>query len=126
MQDKNNSKAVATVIVDISHEKVDRGFEYRVPDEMQERIAIGMEVKVPFGKGDHLRKAYVVDLQQNARYPYELKFVQEINEKAVSMESKILQLAYWMKNRYGSTLINCLKTVLPVMSLELESAFDAK
>ncbi|MGN0346873.1 MAG: primosomal protein N' [Lachnospiraceae bacterium] len=123
MQDKNNSKAVACVIVDISHEKVDRGFEYRVPEEMQERIAIGMEVKVPFGKGNHLRKAYVVDLQQNARYPYELKNVQEINEKAVSMESKILQLAYWMKNRYGSTLINCLKTVLPVKKKIKESTY---
>ena len=39
----------ASVIVDISHEKLDRVFQYRVPKELQNRLQAGMQVEVPFG-----------------------------------------------------------------------------
>ena len=37
------------VIVDISHEKLDRIFQYRIPEELQGKISTGMQVQVPFG-----------------------------------------------------------------------------
>ena len=54
--------AYANVIVDISHEKVDRPFMYRIPEALRGRIEEGSCVTVPFGKGNTLRKAYVVQL----------------------------------------------------------------
>ena len=44
----------ANIIVDISHEKVDRPFQYRVPDELTGKLAVGMSVMIPFGKGNKL------------------------------------------------------------------------
>ena len=41
----------ADVIIDISHEKLDRTFLYRVPEEMEGQIQAGMVVSVPFGNG---------------------------------------------------------------------------
>ena len=32
----------ADIIVDISHEKLDRSFQYRVPLEMEDEIQVGM------------------------------------------------------------------------------------
>ena len=41
----------ADIIVDISHEKLDRSFQYRVPLEMEDEIQVGMVVTIPFGNG---------------------------------------------------------------------------
>ena len=56
------SKKYADVIIDISHEKVDRPFQYRIPDELLDKIAPGIRVHVPFGKGNKDMTGYVVDL----------------------------------------------------------------
>ena len=45
----------ADIIVDISHEKLDRSFQYRVPQELESQIHIGMVVSIPFGNGNHER-----------------------------------------------------------------------
>ena len=46
----NDKNIYADVIIDISHEKVDRPFQYRIPDELKEKLSLGMSVLVPFGK----------------------------------------------------------------------------
>ena len=43
----------ADVIIDISHEKVDRDFQYRIPEELEPAIKPGVVVTVPFGKGNN-------------------------------------------------------------------------
>lgn len=37
----------ANIIVDISHEKVDRPFQYRIPDELMGVLEVGMAVNIP-------------------------------------------------------------------------------
>ena len=51
----------ASVIVDISHEKVDRPFTYRIPEALADRLRPGMRVRIPFGAGDTLRTGYVTE-----------------------------------------------------------------
>ena len=58
----------ADVIVDISHEKVDRSFQYRVPEELEKEIRVGMVVKIPFGNGNHERKGYVIGLSGQPKF----------------------------------------------------------
>ena len=45
----------ADVIVDISHEKLDRSFQYLVPREMEDEIHVGMVAAIPFGNGNKER-----------------------------------------------------------------------
>ena len=49
----------ANIIIDISHEKVDKTFQYRIPDKLRNILEEGMCVQVPFGKGNRLRQGYV-------------------------------------------------------------------
>ena len=42
----------ADIIVDISHEKLDKPFQYRVPERFREILEVGMCVTVPFGNTD--------------------------------------------------------------------------
>lgn len=105
----------ADVIVDISHEKVDRPFQYRVPPQLLEAVYPGVRVHVPFGRGDRDKIGYVVDLSDRADYPVDkIKDIMAVDEKGITAQSSQIQIAYWMKRQYGSTMIAALKTVLPV------------
>ena len=53
----------AEIIIDIAYNKLDRPFTYRVPERMQEVLQPGSLVLVPFGKGNVLRKGYVIALK---------------------------------------------------------------
>ena len=105
----------ANVIVDISHEKVDRIFQYRVPEALEERLEVGMQAEVPFGAGNRLRKACVVGFAASPDYPPEkIKEIHGIVEGSVKAEEQLTALAAWMRETCGSTMNQALKTVLPV------------
>lgn len=108
------SEKYADIIVDISHDKVDRPFRYKIPEALLGEIAVGMRVYVPFGKGNKEITGYVVDLLDDTDYPPErLKEISRIDKKDTTLEGDLIQTAYWMKSHYGSTMITALKTVLP-------------
>ena len=108
------SCAYANIIIDISHEKVDRLFQYRIPDRLKDRIEIGCPVEVPFGKGNTLRKGYVLELTDEANWdPDKIKEIVGVPKDNLSAEDISIKLAAWMKRYYGSTMIAALKTVIP-------------
>ena len=45
---ENGSLSFANIIIDISHEKVDRPFQYRIPERLLGKVDIGSCVSVPF------------------------------------------------------------------------------
>lgn len=104
----------ADIIVDISHEKLDRPFQYRVPEHMRDSLEAGMCVMVPFGNGNKLIKGYVLNLTEQCNFdPARIKDIQGMVEKGVDLEDKMIALAGWIRKNYGSTMIQALKTVLP-------------
>jgi len=107
-------KAYARIIIDISHEKVDRPFCYKVPEHLMAQIEVGACVEVPFGKGNTLRKGYVIELMENPDFnPDLIKEIQALYT-GVQVENKLIKLAHWIREEYGSTMIQALQTVLPV------------
>ena len=104
----------ADIIVDISHEKLDKTFQYKVPDRLVEKLETGMCVNVPFGNGNKLIKGYVVEIGTVCKFePERMKEIQGIVPGDVSIEDKMIALAGWIRKNYGSTMIQALKTVLP-------------
>lgn len=109
------NKQYADIIVDISHEKLDKPFQYRVPEHLQEILEVGMCVNVPFGNGNKLIKGYIVGLSDICKFdPARTKDIAGIVQKDVGVEDKMVELAAWIRRCYGSTMIQALKTVLPV------------
>lgn len=109
----------ANVIVDITHEKLDKIFQYRVPSHLEGELSVGMEVLVPFGKGNRQMKGYVVGFSENCDYDLsKVKEVEEVSRNSVAIEGKLVALAAWMKEHYGGTMIQALKTVLPIKQKE--------
>ena len=103
------------IIIDISHEAIDRTFQYVVPEELVSGIRLGTPVLVPFGMGNRIRTGYVVGISEEPSYDLsKLKKIEGIKEGAIPIESSLIQLAAFIKERYGSTMIQALTTVRPV------------
>lgn len=108
----------ADIIVDISHEKLDRSFQYKVPEELEQDIRVGMVVTIPFGNGNHERKGYVIGLSDKPVFePSRIKELRGLCSSEETTEKRLIVLAAWMKERYGSTMAQALKTVLPVREM---------
>lgn len=108
-------RGFANVIIDISHEKVDRTFQYKIPEALKSQIYVGVQVFIPFGKGNTKRRGYVVGLSDKPDFDIEkTKEIAGVVTDAVSVQSQLIQLAWWMRSTYGSTMNQALKTVLPV------------
>ena len=61
------SSMYADIIVDISHEQLDRTFQYAVPEEMEQDIDVGVLVNVPFGRGNRTITGYVIELSNEPK-----------------------------------------------------------
>lgn len=104
----------ADIIVNISHESVDRAFQYRIPERLAEVVHVGTCVQVPFGKGNKLLKGYVVSVSDVCNYePQKIKEIHTVVEDGVSMEDRQIGMAAWIHKYYGGTMIQALRTVLP-------------
>ncbi len=105
----------ANVIIDISHEKVDKTFQYKIPESLRGTLHPGMEVLVPFGKGNTKRKAYIMSLSNRPEFDTDkMKYVLDIAPKGIAVEDRMVELAAWIRENYGGTMFQALKTVLPV------------
>lgn len=104
----------ADVIINISHEKVDRPFQYRIPLRLQESLEVGACVMVPFGRGNKLRRGYVTEITETCAYdPQKIKEIHSLVTGGVGVEDIQIRLAQWIRRSYGGTMIQALKTVLP-------------
>ncbi|MBU5331805.1 primosomal protein N' [Anaerocolumna aminovalerica] len=105
----------ADIIVDISHENLDRTYQYSIPVELAEQAVIGALAVVPFGKGNRLIKGYIVQVSNVPKWREDLiKPIYQIVDDGLVIESQLIQLAYWIKETFGSTMNDALKTVIPV------------
>ena len=105
----------ADVIIDIVHKAVDRTFQYRIPEALRESLMAGTCVRVPFGKGNTLRDGYVIGFSDTPEFdPEKIKEIDSVWEENLPIEGQLVRLAAWLKDYYGSTMIQALKTVLPM------------
>lgn len=109
----------ADIIIDINHEKLDKVFQYRIPSELEGILEVGTEVIVPFGRGNKETGGYVIGFSETADYDEDkIKFILRRAEDKRAIESKLVALAAWMKESYGGTMIQALRTVLPIKKQE--------
>ena len=107
------SVAYANVIVDISLDKLDKTFQYRIPEGIQDLIQPGVQVDIPFGS--RTLTGYVIEVTDDAEFDVaKTKELIGVHKGSVPIESQLIALAGWMRKNYGSTMNQALKTVLPI------------
>ncbi len=105
----------ADIIIDISHEDLDKTYQYAIPQELRQLAVIGALVEVPFGKGNRKINGYIVGLSKECKLEEErIKPISAVVRDAPVIESHLIYLADWIRENFGSTMNDALKTVIPV------------
>lgn len=105
----------ADVIVNIAASDLDRSFQYRVPESLADRVFEGSRVVVPFGQGGRTTEGYVINLDSEPKIEEDrIKDILSVPGNAVNVEHRLMQLAAWIRRTCGSTMIQAIKTVMPV------------
>ena len=103
----------ADVIVDISSGQLDKTYQYRIPESLAAAAVVGAPVVMPFGHGK--REGYIVGLSEEPKIELErIKPILAIKEGGEVIESQMIALAYFIRENFGATMNDALRTVLPV------------
>ena len=100
---------IAEVIINRTAKKLNRTFDYRVPENLEGLIFVGSKILVPFGKGGKLEEAFVVGLKEKTSYPNEIKEIAKLEEQ---LKDEQIALATWMAKRYFCNVSDCIKLML--------------
>lgn len=101
---------IAKVLVELSHSKIDKTFDYEVPHNLRNLIALGQRVKVPFG---HQKlEGFVIDLSATSDI-LELKEIIDIIDREFYLDAELLALAKYVSDTTLSTKIAALQAMLP-------------
>ncbi len=105
----------ASVIININTKKLKDPFTYIVPPSLADKVRIGSVVDIPFGKGNNLKKGYVIELSDSLSFDvrkYNLKEIVSVSED-ISFDSELVDLAVFISKRYFTTLSKAFNTILP-------------
>lgn len=99
---------IAQVVINRSSKKLNRLFDYKIPEKWEEYIKIGSKVWVPFGNSKNLEQAYVVEIKQKSDFK-----VKEIAKIEGMLTNEQMELAKWMAKKYYCNLSDAIKLFLP-------------
>ena len=105
----------ADIIVDISHESLDKTYQYKIPEHLTEQVKVGLPADITFGSGNRHLTGYIVGLSDKPKIEeHRIKEIEGLVEKGIAIESRMITLAHWMKENFGGTMNDALRTVLSV------------
>ncbi len=103
----------ADVIVDISSGQLDKTYQYSIPERLAAAAVVGAPVVMPFGHGR--REGYIVGLSEEPKIEVgRIKPILAVKEHGQVIESQMIALAYYIRENFGATMNDALRTVLPV------------
>ena len=101
---QKEKKLVAEVIINSSAKKLNRTFDYNIPEEYQDMVFVGTKVLVPFGKMKNLEEAHVVKIKEKSQFK-----IKDIAKVETGLTDKQIEMANWMANRYFCNISECIK-----------------
>lgn len=102
---------IIKVLVEISHKKLDKTFYYLVPNDLVEKIKVGIRVLVPFAS--FKLEGFVLEIANDYVDEYELKEIIEVLDEEVILTSELLALGKYISEKTLSTLISSYQAMLP-------------
>src|SRR5690554_4891998 len=102
---------IASVIIDIKHQNINRQFDYFVLDEDKHRIKKGMRVLVPFGEGNHLRLGFVYEIKNDSVTA--TKHVAEILDIEPIFNEELFLLMEHLSFNPNTVIAQAFETLLP-------------
>ena len=88
-------------------------YDYRVPEELVEKLRPGQRIQVPLGKGNQLRTGYCVGVERKPVGTRPLKPIGLISDPQPLLSPAMMQLTRWMADYYLCPWGQVLQGVIP-------------
>ena len=103
---------IAQVYVNTKNLNIDKPFDYLVPQEFEDKIAVGCRVKIPFGSGNLPKEAYVTKLKSDSDFD-NLKKIRSVSDEFPVLTKRGIDLCFHMRARYFCTFSEAAQLCLP-------------
>ena len=98
---------IAEVIIDRNARKLNRIFDYKIPQKLEDVVEVGSRVLVPFGNIKTLECGYIIRIKETTEYD-----VKEISGLEENLTEDRINLARWMARKYYANVSECIKLML--------------
>ncbi len=92
--------------------RLDKPYDYSIPEHLDGKIAPGMRVMVPFTRANRSTEGIVLAVSGESSYE-KLKPVGSVLDAEPVLSAKLLSLAMWMHERFFCTVYEAVKAMLP-------------
>ena len=98
---------IAEVIIDSRAKKLNKKFDYKIPENLEDIVTVGSRVLVPFANFKTLEEGYIIKIKESTEY--EVKEIAGLDE---NLSTEQIELARWMARKYFCNVSECIKLML--------------
>lgn len=117
--------SIARVWIDSPLPQLDRLFDYRVPPELADGLAIGVRVRVPWRSAGRFVDAYVIDLVDSVEFTGVLSTVEAVVSPVPVLAPEVAALARKAADRAAGSAIDIVRVAVPGRQARVEKAWLA-
>ena len=114
---------VAGVLLDSQLPQLDHLFDYAVPEELREKIAIGQRVRVPFRSGKRSVFGWVITLAEESKFSGELSQITGLVSEVPLLQTRVYELARALADRAAGNASDILRLAIPARHVRAEKKF---
>ena len=92
--------------------RLDRPYDYVIPESLAGRVVPGVRVEVPFTRSNRPTEGIVLALAGESSFE-KLKPVSSVLDDEPLLDRNLLSLAMWMRERFFCTVYEAVKAILP-------------
>ena len=100
------------VLTQIGVKRVDQCYTYHVPIALEDKIKIGIRVKIPFGK--MILEGFVMNIISNTTYnKNKIKDILDITDNEPVLNEEMIKLGKYMSDNLFCSLVSAYQVMLP-------------
>ncbi len=103
----------AEVVVNHPSRAVDRVFDYKIPNELLNKVFIGARVSVPFSRYNTEKEAFVLKIKPKTEATGNIKSITRVISELPAFKPDMADLIFYMQKRYLSPLIDVINSAVP-------------
>ncbi len=103
---------VAKIAVSAATYAIDRPYDYLIPEELADSVAVGTRVAVPFGRGNRCCEGVVLALEDSS-VQQSLKSILSVLDRERVLSEAQIRLALFMRERFFCTVYDAIRAILP-------------
>lgn len=112
----------ARIVIDLPHPSLDKPFDYVIPPELENKVFVGVRVKIPFGIKNKIIDGYCISVSDITDCPLlKLKQIEQVYEDEFVLLDRFIRIVEWMRYEYHCTYLEAIRCFVPPFAKKIKS-----